>query len=321
MRKRELIKLKQELERLTPQQRRQVMAELNAGEARETAVNVIEKKCEVMPHCPHCKSDKVHRNGTANGLQRFKCHGCSKTYNALTGTPLAKLRMKGKWIAQAAALRDGLTLAQVEKELDISHDTAFRWRHRFLALPKDIKAQLLAGIIETDETFFLESKKGCKTLARRARNRGGRAKKRGTSKEQVPVLVSRDRAGATTDCVLKADDEVNVTAALKPVLSKDAVLCTDGSKVLAASARVIGILHKSVNLAAGIRVLDGVYHVQNVNAYDSRLKGWLQHFHGVSTKYLDSYLGWFRALDRSGKNSLNPALLLACAAGYGNSTS
>lgn len=50
---------------------------------------------------------------------------------------------------------------------------------------------------------------------------------------------------------------------LKPVLGKDSILCTDGSKVLAVSARVIGVMHKAVNLAKGIRMLDGVYHVQN----------------------------------------------------------
>jgi hypothetical protein len=35
-------------------------------------------------------------------------------------------------------------------------------------------------------------------------------------------------------------------------------------------------------------------------AYDSRLKTWIRRFNGVATKYLDSYLGWFRTLDRSG---------------------
>lgn len=28
----------------------------------------------------------------------------------------------------------------------------------------------------------------------------------------------------------------------------------------------------------------GVYHVQNVNAYDSRLKSWIRRFHGVATR-------------------------------------
>ena len=29
-----------------------------------------------------------------------------------------------------------------------------------------------------------------------------------------------------------------------------------------------------------------------------RLKAWMKHFHGVATKYLESYLGWMRLLDR-----------------------
>ena len=57
----------------------------------------------------------------------------------------------------------------------------------------------------------------------------------------------------------------------------------------------------------------GVYHVQNVNAYDSRLKDWIRRFRGVATRYLDSYLGWFRAIDRTCGTGLNTASLLASA--------
>jgi hypothetical protein len=64
-----------------------------------------------------------------------------------------------------------------------------------------------------------------------------------------------------------------------------------------------------------IRVVAGVYHVQNVNAYDSRLKTWMRRFNGVATKYLDSYLGWFRALDRSRGEPISPVSLLVMAAG------
>lgn len=43
--------------------------------------------------------------------------------------------------------------------------------------------------------------------------------------------------------------------------------------------------------------LKGLYHIQNVNNYHSRLKGWIDRFKGVSTKYLDNYLSWFLFLD------------------------
>lgn len=73
--------------------------------------------------------------------------------------------------------------------------------------------------------------------------------------------------------------------------------------------------HRPVNVSAGQRVIAGVYHIQNVNAFDSRLKNWIRRFHGIATKYLDSHLGWFRALDRSAASGLAPASLLALAIG------
>jgi hypothetical protein len=129
------------------------------------------------------------------------------------------------------------------------------------------------------------------------------------------VLVSRDRAGSTANFILPADDKESVVAVLKPILATDAILRTDGSGMLAAATKAMGITHRPVNLSAGIRVIAGVYHVQNVNAFDTRLKGWMRRFNGVATRYLSNYLGWFRALDRSANSRPEPALLLALAAG------
>jgi hypothetical protein len=47
----------------------------------------------------------------------------------------------------------------------------------------------------------------------------------------------------------------------------------------------------------GIERVRGIYHIQNVNNYHNRLKGWIQRFNGVATKYLDHYLSWFQFLD------------------------
>ncbi len=43
---------------------------------------------------------------------------------------------------------------------------------------------------------------------------------------------------------------------------------------------------------------EGAFHIQNVNAYHSRLKNWMARFHGVATRYLPNYLGWRRMLER-----------------------
>jgi transposase-like protein len=296
---------------LTHAQRQALMRQLAAIEGQTASVGVIEDRMGSV--CPHCGGTRMVRNGHAHGLQRYKCRGCQRSFNALTGTPLARLRQKGKWLAQAEAVREGLTIKQAAAKLQVAPSTAFRWRHRFLALPKTVHAQVLSGIAEADQTYFLHSMKGQRKITRKPRRRGGKAAKRGLSKEQVPVLVARDRAGATADFVLEADSKDQVAAALKPILAVDAILCTDASGMLAAVAKELGIAHRPVNVSAGQRVVAGVYHIQNVNAYDSRLKNWMRRFHGVATKYLDSYLGWFRTLDRSAGTNLKPACLLEMA--------
>jgi transposase-like protein len=84
-----------------------------AEDGAAASVGIIEAQ-EKRATCPHCGSERVVRNGSASDLQRYKCRICSRTFNTLTGTPLARLRQKSKWIAQAEVLRDGMTIMQAE---------------------------------------------------------------------------------------------------------------------------------------------------------------------------------------------------------------
>jgi hypothetical protein len=159
-----------------------------------------------------------------------------------------------------------------------------------------------------------KSHKGERHLPRPARKRGGVAAKRGLSHEQVPVLIARDRDRATLDAVLPKADSASVSAVLAPVIDPDALLCSDGNAIYRAFAKQAHIAHRPINLSAGRRVVGHAFHLQNVNAYDSRLKGWMARFHGVATKYLPNYLGWRRCLERFAE-TLTPPFFLAYAAG------
>jgi hypothetical protein len=56
------------------------------------------------------------------------------------------------------------------------------------------------------------------------------------------------------------------------------------------------------------------FHIENVRAYQARLKEWMLRFRGVSTENLSLYLSWFRILETvSGYKS--PADLIATVAG------
>jgi transposase-like protein len=318
MRRRELNRVFRAIEEMTWTQRRELAARLNAAQANEAVRAVIEDRLQVLRMCPHCGGGHVVRNGTAGGLQRYKCRDCGRTFNALTATPLARLRYRGRWLGQAQVLIDGLSITKAAQQLEVARSTAFRWRHRFLALPHHVKAGHFSGIVEADETCLLKSCKGrrpeLRKQGRKARKRGGRATLRGMSTEHDVVLVVRDRSGACADQIVQALDTAHLAAVLQPALAADAVLCTDGSPALAAAARHIGVEHHAINASAGQHAL-GPWHINNVNGYHSRLKSWLRRFNGVASFYLPHYLGWFRALERFRPVALTPSALLALALG------
>ena len=51
------------------------------------------------------------------------------------------------------------------------------------------------------------------------------------------------------------------------------------------------LIKKWLYLAAGVQLIEKVFHIQYANAYHSHLKAWMDRFHGVATKYLENYLG------------------------------
>src|SRR5271166_2452438 len=172
--------------------------------------------------CPHCAGREVVAWGRSHGLSRFRCKGCGRTFNALTKTPMAHLRKRERWLDHARAMIEGKSLAKTAGLCGVHPTTAFRWRHRFLGSPAADKPRTLTGIVEADETFILESFKGrWSALTRKARKRGGSARHPGAYQDNIPVLVARDRKGATFDAVLPQDDSASIAAALTGVVTPE----------------------------------------------------------------------------------------------------
>jgi transposase-like protein len=261
--------------------------------------------------CPHCDNRDVVRWGQASDLPRYRCKACSRTFNALTKTPLANLRLKDKWSTQTEAMIDGVSTAEAAQRCGVHYTTAFRWRHRFLAALAGDKPKALNGIVEGDETFILESFKGKRSgLPRKSRKRGGKSAKRGLSAEQIPVIVARDRQGATTDAVLAKLNRVSIAAALGGVVTSANEFCCDGGTAIVAFARHAGIAAHILPMPGKPNPKAPDFHLNNVNAYHGRLKEWLRRFHGVATKNLPNYLGWRRTLEALGPNATSADMIL-----------
>jgi transposase-like protein len=298
------------LEALTTPQREIVLSRMQVMSAKNTSQRVIEERVGASVHCPHCQSEHNVKFGTTHGQQRYRCKKCAKTFIALTGTPFVRLRDKAKLLEQAACMAEGLTIRKTATRIGLTIDRAFRWRHLFLAYLQQQKPTALTGIVEADETFFRRSFKGQrKAMPRPAKKRGGPIKG-AKSSDSVPVLVTLQRGSRLEhDAILERRTKKNITAALRPVLNGDAVLSTDGNESYRFAARKLGIQAGHFVASEHGHGGRGQWHVQNVNAYDARLKNWLRRFHGVATKYLANYLGWRRLLDRS-KDLVTPQQFL-----------
>ncbi len=313
----------EQIDALSPKQRAEVQEIVAGRSAQDEVVAALEVRIMADRCCLHCQATGAVVRGRANGLRRFFCRGCGKTFNALTGTALAGLHHKERWLDFAQSLSAREVVRKSAARCSVAVGTAFRWRHRFLAAIKTDAAQL-SGIVEADETYVLESAKesrawtkaaqkrpGAVTPERKPRKRVGKASKRGLSREQIAVLVAADRSGTTISAILPAVSGDALANALRPVLSKDALQVTDGAIAFRPCALQLGISHEIVMPSAGEHVR-GELHIQTVNSRHELFKDLLRRHRSVSTKYLSSYLKWFHLAvinaDPSNRACLNAAL-------------
>ncbi len=268
--------------------------------------------------CPHCNSKHFQRWGKRSDLQRYRCKSCKKTFNSLTGTPLARLKRKGHWLEYSECLRDSITIRAAAEKCGISVDTSFRWRHRFLTNAKKIKAASLCGVVEANEINFLFSNKGEKGLDRPARKRGNSGKINKSDKH-VSFLISRDRNKFTFDKIINKISTTELHDALGNLVIKDVLFCCDNKKIYREFAKEKHLRYGFVNTSKGEFVKKDVVHIKNIISYCDRLLQWMERFHGVATKYLDSYASWFREFDEFGY--LLSSIVLLRRAKQGDSSS
>lgn len=251
-------------------------------------------------NCPHCNvHGKFKKNGTYRGRQRYLCKSCDRTFNDFTSTPLHGTKYPEKWAAYLQAMEQGFSLRKCAQEVGITLPTSFEWRHKILHALSAIRNQSLEGIVESDETYVLYSEKGKHNLPRKARKRGGVAKKRGISNEQVCVLVARDRTKQTLSQVVTFGrlDAATLDHVLTSYLQPGVILCTDEEPTFRKYCRDQKLQHEKVNPGKKRYVTNEIYHIQNVNAYHQRFKSFLHDFQGVATKYLNHYVAYHHFMD------------------------
>jgi len=268
--------------------------------------------------CPYCKSEKVYKRGKQKGVQMYRCNDCNKWYSETTGTPLHDIKLKSKWPAYLRCMEQGLSIKKIAKELDISIQTSFDWRHKILSSLDQLVPEQLSGVVECDELELALSNKGERQLDRKPRKRGSDFK-RNPGNDEVTVVQVITAVGRNGEKYLKAVEskrlsKEEIAIALDGKLADGVTLITDKHPSYKPFVKGLpSVKHKTILANDHVDKKDRNINLQKVNNTHAQLRKFLLPFNGVSSKYLQNYLNWFAYAGklRETKTTLKQWLIIA----------
>lgn len=287
---------------------------LGSLDNRMQALTAIEQRRAGRAACPYCDHERMTRWGmTRTCVQRLRCNECSRTFSSTTGTPLAGIHSPARFqnvLADMFSHHPG-SCRSLSDALEIDKMTVWRWRQKIIQALLGCGAEDLGGIVEADEKFFRESRKGSREWVNHNRvplNHPAPDRPRwidfkrqklklpaGISRYQIPVLTIADRGGARRADVMSDRSATPVVATLEKRLRPDTVLCSDGDAAYGFFARKKGISHYRIDPKNGPFVIDKAFHIQNINSLHDRFERFMKPFRGPATKNLPFYASWFIA--------------------------
>ena len=255
--------------------------------------------------CPRCGCVEIVKKGHgADGSQRYLCNGCGRTFNAKTGKVVGMSKLpESTWMLYIQCFADRLSLRQCAARCGVSLPTSLFMRRRLLEIVERMLPSFSVGEgcgCELDETYFPENFKGNHSnsafeIPRPARKRGGEARFRGLSRDQVCVMTGINDGG---DAFLEVSGRGALSASravacLRGKVAEGSIVSTDKARAYPTALRELDVaVHRA--FASNDR---RVGTINRVNSLHSSLELFMAPFRGVATKHLPEYLRWF-AWDR-----------------------
>lgn len=288
------MNLLQLIQKLSSEEKSKLI-QLLQSESNTTNENLTESRFSNGLFCPKCGcTENITKFGFKNGHQRFRCKNCGRVFNEVTNSFLMGTKKNiFIWKKYLECMLNHFPIRKSAITCGINKTTAFVWRHKILdALSIKVEREVkLSGVIEVDETFFNISYKGMRNLPREPHKRGTKASKRGISNEQICVTCAVDRNknsyGKISNLGRVKTDDLN--RLFENRIEIDSIICSDGSSAYKKFSDGIGCRHIEIK---SDKHRKGIYHVNHINAYHSKLKSFLRKFNGVATKFLNNYIVW-----------------------------
>lgn len=254
-----------------------------------------------MAACPRCGCPDIVKKGHGRkGEQRWLCRGCGRTFGPATHGLLAKSKLDAAtWREFARCMVDCVPLRECARRCGTSLVTAWFLRHRMC----EVMASRLAAFrvergtsCQVDGTLLDENlsgnwkKSSVFEMPRKPHKNGKGVKVRGISNLKICVLCGVNDLGDVF-CELsnrgRATGE-DIERVLSGKIAEGSIVSTDKHRSYPKVLEGMGVaVHNRYD--AG----DPDGDINMANALHSRLKGFLEPFHGVATRRLQHYLDWF----------------------------
>jgi transposase-like protein len=257
--------------------------------------------------CPRCGSSNFVKNGK-NRLrrQRYICKDCERIFSDMTTSPLSYTKKPPEqWIKYMKCMSEGLTIRESAVIVKINRNTAFHWRHKILNAIKSKLKDELGGIVEIAELHIKESFKG-----NHSKSKGPLRNKKferissnyfaKDGRKLISILCCKDRSDnifAQAACSGRIGYK-HLNTLLSKKIQEGSVICTNNNSAYISFAKIQKLnLYK---ILYNNHSIDEIHHIDNVKAFGTQFKIFINGFRGVATKYINLYLNWFKWLEVSG---------------------
>ncbi len=275
--------------------------------------DIIERRFHKGRVCPHCKCKDIWKYGVEGGKQRYKCKNkeCGRTFRYTTLSPMYNSK-KGinKWIEYMRCMVMGLTLMISSEIVGINIATAFYWRHKIMdGLRTNMGVGNIGGNVEIGHMLVMESTKGKKRwIYDFPRRCGTKNKYRGLFDEPKYHPVFKGHRVNYILCGL--DKSGNMMAELTDIrqmnpkilsimfdgrIDRGSVVSTEGNRHYHTYVKKSGLKLGRENTGDDCKD----YNIRALMRMKKEIRTWITRFKGVSSKYMNNYLYWYRFMKKN----------------------
>jgi len=237
--------------------------------------------------CPSCGAGHYIKNGrTPAGYQRYKCKECGFEYSTLTDTIFEHSKKDlSDWVNFVTMMCHNVQVEAAADMCEITHKTAFEWRHRVFATVDDYQKQtMLKKRVWIDETYVEDSS---------LLSQPDWKPKRGLSKNKICIAVAIDvfKNPYAVICGHGKPSTKRIKEAFRGHIQEGSTIVHDmekSHKALVKSVKGIDEPYKADTKDPAY--LEGMQMVNNLCAW---LKYYLRRFPGMKQDNLQHYLNWF----------------------------